>query len=196
MYTCIVDTPLGQMRAAAADKFLRGLWFIGQKYFPSETETWLDAPDHPVFVSLKTWLEDYFAGKNPKVRIPLSPEGTDFQQAVWKLLLEIPYGKTTTYGGIAARLATGGEPRSIRTSAAGSGQSGRTSGRAAAQAVGGAVGHNPISLIIPCHRVVGANGSLTGYAGGLEKKNALLELEGVTVFLPKIPRQPNLSISR
>jgi len=166
MYTCIVDTPLGPMRTAAAGNALRGLWFMGQKYFPSAPETWLDAPDYPVFVSLKVWLEDYFAGKKPKARLPLSPAGTDFQRSVWKLLREIPYGKTSTYGAIAARLASG----------RGSG------GRIAAQAVGGAVGHNPISLIIPCHRVLGADGSLTGYAGGLEKKRALLELEGVMLM--------------
>jgi len=177
------------MRAAAADNALCGLWFIGQKYFPLRADTWLDAPDNPVFVSLNIWLKDYFAGKKPTLRLSLLPEGTDFQKSVWKLLLEIPYGKTTSYGAIAARLATGGEPRSIRTSAAGS-------GRTAAQAVGGAVGHNPISLVIPCHRVLGADGSLTGYAGGLEKKRALLELEGISDAFPKVPRQPNPSISR
>ena len=153
-----MNTPLGKIQAAACDNKLSGLWFIGQKYFPEGTETWLNKPDYPVFISLKNWLKDYFAGKKPKLRLPLSPEGSDFRQAVWKLLLKIPYGKTTTYGAIAAQLASGS--------------------RTAAQAVGGAVGHNPISLIIPCHRVLGADGSLTGYAGGLEKKRALLELEG------------------
>jgi methylated-DNA-[protein]-cysteine S-methyltransferase len=156
MYTFITDTALGKIQAAAWDNALRGLWFTGQKYFPTGTESWVKAPDYPVFVSLKAWLKEYFAGGKPEQRIPLSPEGTDFQQAVWKLLLEIPYGGTSTYGAIAARIA---------------GSSG------SAQAVGGAVGHNPISLLIPCHRVVGADGSLTGYAGGLEKKRALLALE-------------------
>jgi len=159
IYTVITDTPLGKIRAAAKDKALCGLWFIGQKYFPPDTEAWLDAPDHPVFVSLAIWLKDYFAGKKPKVRFPLAPVGSDFRQAVWKLLMEIPYGKTACYGAVAAQLSINDKKNS-------------------AQAVGGAVGHNPISLIIPCHRVIGADGSLTGYAGGLEKKLALLELEG------------------
>jgi len=158
MYTFIADTPLGAMRAAADDGFLRGLWFIGQKYFPAGTETWLEVPDYPVFVSLGSWLKEYFAGSIPATEVPLSPKGTAFQEAVWKLLLKIPYGKTTSYGAIAALLAGAGK-------------------KAPSQAVGGAVGHNPISLLIPCHRVLGADGSLTGYAGGLEKKRALLELE-------------------
>ena len=158
IYTFITDTPLGKIQAAAENNALRGLWFVGQKYFPLGTESWQNKPDYPVFVSLKTWLKDYFAGKNPEIRFPLSPAGSDFRQAVWKLLLEIPYGKTTSYGAIAARLASDGK-------------------KASALAVGGAVGHNPISILIPCHRVLGADGSLIGYAGGLEKKLALLELE-------------------
>jgi methylated-DNA-[protein]-cysteine S-methyltransferase len=159
-FTFVTETPLGKIQAAANGDALTGLWFIGQKYFPSGTEAWSSKPDHPVFVSLKSWLEDYFTKKKPKSQIPLKPAGTDFQQAVWKLLLEIPYGKTSTYGAIASRLASSGK-------------------RASARAVGGAVGHNPISLLIPCHRVLGSDGSLTGYAGGIEKKRALLELEGV-----------------
>jgi len=149
---------LGKIQAAAHDNALTGLWFIGQKYFPIDTKTWNREPDYPVFVSVKNWLEDYFAKKKPKAKIQLTPAGTDFQQAVWKLLLEIPYGSTSTYGAIASKLAAAGK-------------------KASAQAVGGAVGHNPISLLIPCHRVLGSDGSLTGYAGGIEKKRALLELE-------------------
>jgi len=159
-FSFVTETPLGKIQAAARGNALAGLWFIGQKYFPTGTETWSSKPDHPVFVSLKNWLEDYFAKKKPKFKIPLTPDGTDFQQAVWKLLLEIPYGRTSTYGAIASQLAATGR-------------------KASAQAVGGAVGHNPISLVIPCHRVLGSDGSLTGYAGGIEKKRALLELEGV-----------------
>ena len=158
--SCTIETPLGTICAAAEGEALRGLWFTGQKYFPNDAETWPDTPDHPAFTALQSWLKDYFAGKNPKAKVPLAPEGTDFQQAVWKILLKIPYGKTTTYGSIATQLDA-------------------VKGKASAQAVGGAVGHNPISLIIPCHRVLGADGSLTGYAGGLERKRALLELEGV-----------------
>jgi methylated-DNA-[protein]-cysteine S-methyltransferase len=159
-FTFITNTPLGKIQAATSDNALTGLWFIGQKYFPSEIKSWTSAPDNPVFISLKSWLEDYFAKKKPKIRIPLLPAGTDFQQAVWKLLLEIPYGETSTYGAIASRLAGSGK-------------------KASAQAVGGAVGRNPISLLIPCHRVLGSDGSLTGYAGGIEKKRALLELEKI-----------------
>jgi methylated-DNA-[protein]-cysteine S-methyltransferase len=162
-YTFITDTPLGRIQAAASGKALWGLWFIGQKYFPSGTEAWLNEPELPVFVSLKSWLEEYFAKKKPKTKVALAPHGTGFQQAVWKILLEIPYGQTTSYGEIAARLSFTGQ-------------------KASAQAVGGAVGHNPISLIIPCHRVLGADGSLTGYAGGLEKKRALLELENAKIM--------------
>ena len=157
-YTFTTNTPLGKIQAAAGENALKGLWFTGQKYFPAKISEWQSKPDHPVFVSLKAWLVDYFSGKKPKITFSLSPDGTPFQKAVWKLLMEIPYGKTSTYGAIASRLIS----------------TGRT---ASAQAVGGAVGHNPISIIIPCHRVLGSDGSLTGYAGGIEKKRALLELE-------------------
>ena len=158
MMTFTTDTPLGKIQAAASNEALRGLWFIGQKYFPANTGNWIAESGYPPFISLKLWLEDYFARKKPKVKVPISPIGTDFQMAVWELLLAIPYGKTSTYGTLAARLVSLGR-------------------KASAQAVGGAVGHNPISLLIPCHRVLGADGDLTGYAGGLEKKRALLELE-------------------
>ena len=158
VFTFITDTPLGRIQAAARNNALLGLWFTGQKYFPADTETWINKPDYPVFISLKTWLNDYFAGKRPKITFRLSPEGTEFQQAVWKLLLKIPSGRTSTYGAIAAKLILNGR-------------------KASAQAVGGAVGHNPISILIPCHRVLGSDGSLTGYAGGVDKKLALLKLE-------------------
>ena len=116
--------------------------------------------DLPVFREVCRWLDVYFAGRDPGALPPLAPHGTAFQQAVWKVLRGIPYGTTTTYGGIAARIAAA------------------RGGRMSAQAVGGAVGRNPISILIPCHRVIGADGSLTGYAGGLDKKEYLLELEG------------------
>jgi methylated-DNA-[protein]-cysteine S-methyltransferase len=149
------------MRAAAEEGALWGLWFIGQKYFPVQTETWVETPEYPVFGALRVWLENYFDRQKPAVEIPLAPRGGRFRQSVWRLLLEIPSGETTTYGALAARISGGF--------------------RMSSRAVGGAVGHNPISVIIPCHRVLGADGSLTGYAGGLEKKQALLELEGWTV---------------
>ena len=162
IFTFTTDTPLGAIQAAAGNHELQGLWFIGQKYFPLDAGTWLNEPDYPVFISLKNWLEDYFARKKPGTKIPLMPKGTRFQKAVWKILQEIPYGETTTYGAIAGKLAGDGK-------------------KVAAQAVGGAVGRNPISLVIPCHRVLGADGSLTGYAGGLEKKRGLLELENIVL---------------
>ena len=116
--------------------------------------------DLPIFREVCRWLDVYFAGRDPGALPPLAPHGTAFQQAVWKVLRGIPYGTTTTYGGIAARIAAA------------------RGGRMSAQAVGGAVGRNPISILIPCHRVIGTDGSLTGYAGGLDKKEYLLELEG------------------
>jgi methylated-DNA-[protein]-cysteine S-methyltransferase len=149
------------MTAAAEDSVLTGLWFAGQKYFPAKTRTWTLKPDAPVFTALQSWLDDYFAGKKPPLNLPLKPQGTAFQLAVWEILLTIPYGQLTSYGEITQRVAI---------------QQGAAS--MSAQAVGGAVGHNPISILIPCHRVVGASGSLTGYAGGLDKKRFLLELEG------------------
>jgi methylated-DNA-[protein]-cysteine S-methyltransferase len=159
IYTLVTDTPLGRIQAAARENAITGLWFMGQKYCPLNTESWLPESDYPVFVSLGAGLKDYFAARKPEITFPLSPEGTDFQQAVWELLMKIPYGKTSTYGAIAVKLKAKGI-------------------KASAQAVGGAVGHNPVSILIPCHRVLGADGSLTGYAGGLGKKSALLELEG------------------
>lgn len=159
-YTCTVATPLGDMTAAANGEALTGLWFLGQKYYPRGAEAWLEQPEHEVFSALRAWLEDYFAGRFPAADLPLAPQGTPFQTAVWKILRAIPRGEVTTYGAIARELSRL-----------------RGLGSMSAQAVGGAVGHNPISIIIPCHRVVGANGSLTGYAGGLDRKKNLLELE-------------------
>ena len=154
------NSPLGGLTAASDGQALTGLWFDGQKYFgqglgPDQEEKML-----PVFEQIDCWLEIYFSGKDPGFTPSLSIKTTPFRRAVWEILLTIPYGHTMTYGEIAAMIAE---------------QQGLT--RMSAQAVGGAVGHNAISLIIPCHRVVGANGSLTGYAGGLDKKMRLLEIE-------------------
>lgn len=157
---CTITTPLGETLALVEHDLLRGLWFIGQKYEPRETAAWPRAQDHPVLAALSSQLADYFAGRLRDFDLPLAPRGTPFQTAVWDLLRTIPSGRTVTYGTLARRI---GEQRDGRAPSA--------------QAVGGAVGHNPISIVIPCHRVVGANGSLTGYAGGLERKAALLELE-------------------
>ncbi|GHU02980.1 methylated-DNA--protein-cysteine methyltransferase [Betaproteobacteria bacterium] len=153
-------SPLGKLTAAAQDDALTGLWFEGQKYFPVGTEAWKLTPDYPVLVQLRVWLDGYFQGENRAFPGKLAPQGSEFRQEIWRLLLQIPYGQTSSYGAIANQLAAAhGKPQSAR-------------------AIGGAVGHNPISLIIPCHRVLGAGGALTGYAGGVDKKKALLKLEG------------------
>lgn len=162
-YTCTVETPLGTMTAAAEEGALIGLWFIGQKYYPAETAAWITEPDYPVFKALRSHLSRYFAGQNIGHDIVLAPHGSLFRKNVWDLLLKIPFGEIVTYGEIAQAIARAGRLASM-----------------SAQAVGGAVGHNPISILIPCHRVVGVNRSLTGYAGGLDKKEALLRLEGVS----------------
>jgi methylated-DNA-[protein]-cysteine S-methyltransferase len=163
IYTCSLDTPLGVVTASAEDGAVTGLWFAGQKHYP-DPAGWVPEPDYPVFKVLGVWLAEYFAGAKPQPEFKLTPRGTSFQKKVWELLVDIPYGEVSTYGGIARQLAL---------------RSGTPS--ASARAVGGAVGHNPISILIPCHRVVGSTGNLTGYAGGLERKKALLRLEGKEV---------------
>ena len=155
-----LDSPLGTILLAADDVGLTGLWFEVQKYFAATLPAEVQTKETPALRKGKHWLDLYFAGKEPKTPPPLHLIGTPFRLSVWKILSEIPYGKTTTYGDIAQRLA---QERGLP--------------RLSARAVGSAVGRNPISLIIPCHRVVGASGSLTGYAGGIEKKRALLKLE-------------------
>ncbi len=155
-----LKSPLGDITASAENNALTGLWFVGQKYYPSDKSLWTCDPNYPIFIELGRWLEDYFEGKRNAMLPDLKPKGTDFQKTVWEILLEIPFGRVTTYGEIAKKIASSKGIPSM-----------------SAQAVGGAVGHNPISILIPCHRVVGANGSLTGYAGGLEKKKALLCIE-------------------
>lgn len=165
IYTCTMSTPLGAITASAEGEALTGLWFIGQKYFPPRADAWVNEPEHRVFKTLETWLGNYFSCTGGPVPLPsLELKGTDFQKAVWKILLEIPHGRVTTYGEIAKKLAAFRGLPSM-----------------SAQAVGGAVGHNPISILIPCHRVVGADGRLTGYAGGLDKKKALHQLEQVDI---------------
>lgn len=152
-------SPLGPITLASDGDALTGLWFHGQKHYPDLTG-WQEE-ELPVFAQARAWLDAYFRRQVPGSPPPLRPAGTAFQKEVWAILTAIPYGATRTYAHIAGELA-------------------RKKGlpRMSARAVGGAVGKNPISLIVPCHRVVGASGSLTGYAGGLDKKRALLELEG------------------
>ena len=148
-------SPLGDITLSSDGDALTGLWFDGQKHFADTLES--DAPekDFPVFDTAKRWLDVYFKGIVPDFTPPLNLRGSGFRKAVWNVLLTIPFGKTMTYGEIAKKF----------------------SARMSAQAVGGAVGHNPVAIIVPCHRVIGANGALTGYAGGLDKKIKLLELE-------------------
>ena len=154
------DSPLGAMTMASDGTHLIGLWFDGQKFFARSLRKDASEKPQPIFAETEHWLDLYFSGDIPDFTPSLLLRGTPFQKEVWDILLTIPYGKTMTYGEIAARIA--GRKNLTRMSA---------------QAVGGAVGHNPISLIVPCHRVVGANGKLTGYAGGVEKKEWLLRLE-------------------
>lgn len=160
IYTSIINTPIGTMTASAEGEKLTGLWFIGQKYYPTDTSAWVNEPDHMVFKLLRKWLASYFSGTDYAPLPDLAMNGTSFQKSVWEILLEIPYGRVTTYGEIAKKLAA---LRGLSSMSA--------------QAIGGAVGHNPISILIPCHRVIGSDGNLTGYAGGLEKKVYLLQLE-------------------
>lgn len=159
-YTSKYTSPLGTVILAADEKGLSGLWFEGQKYSALYLDKENEEREVPVFLQAKKWLDIYFSGKNPDFKVPLHFMGSEFQNEVWNILYEIPYGQTTTYGDIAKRIA---KKRGLK--------------RMSAQAVGGAVAHNKISIIVPCHRVVGRNGSLTGYAGGIEKKAALLKLE-------------------
>ena len=170
-YVSYYDSPLGRILIAASDEGLTGLWFEGQKYYALRLDKEHEARETPVLEKAKEWLDIYFSGREPEITLPLDFNGTDFQKEVWGILCDIPYGKTMTYGEIAQMIAKR-----------------RGLGRMSAQAVGGAVGHNEISVIVPCHRVVGTDGSLTGYAGGIEKKIRLLTLEGVDMsglYVPK-----------
>lgn len=164
-------SPLGGILLAADEEGLTGLWFEGQKYFANGLPADAAEGENAVLAKAKRWLDIYFSGREPDFTPPLHPAGSAFRQEVWALLRKIPYGQTTTYGALAAQLAAAHGGKTV-----------------SAQAVGGAVGHNAVSIIIPCHRVVGASGSLTGYAGGIDKKVRLLELERADIsrcFVPK-----------
>ncbi|MFP7663956.1 MAG: methylated-DNA--[protein]-cysteine S-methyltransferase [Corynebacterium pyruviciproducens] len=200
IYTMQYESPLGPIVVSCDDDAITGLWFEGQKYFgstlpaeslpkespspgpatstlsPEATSTPSPATPqflHPLLAEATRWLDIYFSGRRPDCTPPLRLPSTPFRALVSEIMLAIPYGTTTTYAAIAAEVAR---------------RQGRSS--SSAQAVGGAVGHNPISLIIPCHRVVGSNGSLTGYAGGLRRKVALLTLEGTDTSGLFSPRHP------
>ena len=154
-YRTTYPSPLGELTLASDGTALTGLWIKGQKYFGGGSEQWEGKDDLAVFAAVSRWLDDYFAGEEPLPDdLSLAPAGTDFRQTVWQALLDIPYGAAVTYGELARRIGCG-----------------------SARAVGAAVGRNPISIIIPCHRVLGADGSLTGYAGGIDCKRWLLEHE-------------------
>lgn len=168
LYQTTLPSPVGALTLVCnAEQHLVGLWLAGQKYFYGTLSGKpLESADLPVFLQTRAWLEAYFAGRRPAASElpPLSPAGSAFRQRVWRILQAIPYGSTTTYGAIAQQIAAEtGKPTM------------------SAQAVGGAVGHNPISILIPCHRVIGADGSLTGYAGGIPLKAKLLRLEGMAL---------------
>ena len=157
MYSTIYSSPLGEMLIAGDGEAISEVRFCGQKHFPKH-ENLIQNDDLAIFKKVAGWLDDYFNGGNPQIDFKINPQGTDFRLKVWRILSEIPYGETVTYGEIASRISP----------------------NMAAQAVGGAVGHNPIAIIIPCHRVIGANGKLTGYAAGLDRKIELLKLERIS----------------
>ncbi len=163
IFSTYYPSPVGLLTIASDGAHVVGLWIEGQKYYGGgAADRMIRNDDLPVFASARDWLDRYFSGGRPLPgELPLSPAGGEFRQRVWRLLCGIPYGKTMTYGAIARTVAA---------------ELGRSS--MSAQAVGGAVGHNPISIIIPCHRVLGSDGSLTGYAGGTEVKRYLLKMEG------------------
>ena len=153
MYSTDYTSPLGEMLIAGDGEAICGVWFYDQKHFPSTD--FIKNDDLTIFKQVKVWLDDYFKGLNPEITFKLKPHGSEFRLKVWRVLSQIPYGETLTYGEIAAMISP----------------------TMSARAVGGAVGHNPISILIPCHRVMGANGKMTGYAGGIKRKIKLLQLE-------------------
>lgn len=173
IYAMEYKSPVGILTVACNEKAVVGLWIAGQKYFGgSLREELILIKEHPILGQAIDWLDRYFAGKHPSPsELPLAPVGNEFRQIVWKLLCKIPYGEVTTYKEIAGKVAAMSGLQTM-----------------SAQAIGGAVGHNPISIIIPCHRVVGTNGSLTGYAAGIPVKQKLLTLEGVDISRFSLPK--------
>ena len=170
LYYKKVASPLGEITLRSDGEALTGLWFADDKHYGAKDIAGAALADLDVFTQAEEWLAEYFAGREPKVSVPLKLQGSEFQMQVWRLLQDIPYGRLVTYGDIAKKIAA---------------QKGVA--RMSAQAVGGAVGHNPLCIIGPCHRVVGANGSLTGYGGGMWRKVRLLELEKVDMSKLTVP---------
>ena len=165
-------SPIGELTLACDENGLVGLWLSEQKYHGDSLGiSMIENSGSPLLIETRKWLDGYFAGQGPDAsKLPLAPRGSAFRERVWQILCEIPYGEVTSYGVIAKRIAA--EQGMAKMSS---------------RAVGGAVGHNPISIIIPCHRVVGSSGSLTGYGGGIQRKIKLLELEGVDISRFRIP---------
>jgi methylated-DNA-[protein]-cysteine S-methyltransferase len=159
-----IKSPVGLLTVSSDSQNISGLWLEGQKYFAKTLGKDILEQDLPVFENIQKWLDIYFSGKEPDFMPPLMPKGSPFQRSIWNNLRKIPYGQTTTYGELAKRFEL--ENNGKHTSA---------------RAIGGAVGHNPISILIPCHRVIGKNGNPTGYAGGISKKIKLLKLEGIDI---------------
>lgn len=172
VYTTEYASPLGAITLACDEEAIIGLWFNGQRYFGNILPKRTEQKEQPLFADAKRWLDIYFSGREPDFLPLLRYDSTPFRKTVCEIMLTIPYGRTMTYGEIAAEVA-------------------RRQGleKMSAQAVGGAVGHNPVSIIVPCHRVVGADGSLTGYAGGIERKIVLLCLEGADTARFRIPKK-------
>ena len=163
-YIHAIKSPVGTLTVSSDGQNVSGLWIEGQNYFAKTLGKDVLKQDLPVFEKVREWLAVYFSGKEPGFMPPLMPRGSPFQKSIWKYLCTITYGKTTTYGELAKQFES--ENKSKQTSA---------------RAIGGAVGRNPISILIPCHRVIGKNGNLTGYAGGITAKITLLQLEGVAI---------------
>lgn len=170
LYYKKISSSLGEITLRSDGQFLTGLWFANDKHYGDKDIQDAQTAELPVFALAEKWLAEYFAGCKPKVKVPLQFTGTDFQKCVWKILQNIPYGCLVTYGDIACEIAAQ-----------------RGLARMSAQAVGGAVGRNPLCIIIPCHRVIGANGSLTGYGGGMWRKVRLLELEKIDMSKLTVP---------
>lgn len=163
-YIHVIKSPIGLLTVSSDGKNVSGLWIEGQKYFAKTLEKDFQKQNLPIFENVKKWLDIYFSGEEPNFRLSFILKGSQFQKAVWNILCKIPYGRTTTYGEIAEQFNF--QSKDSHTSA---------------RAVGNAVGHNPISIIIPCHRVIGKNNSLVGYAGGINIKRNLLQMEGVEI---------------